>query len=957
MPSSSKIIAISLIAGASAAPLNLFGTASGKASTSVSAGASANAATNAVTDITGFTNAFLSSATGGAITTVSKLENQLGSAVGVARTIAMNTWASGQCLATYADINMCTELSAYLSAVYYAFEQGWSAAQLFAALGADRVNQFQSLISSLCAHAEASSTCSPLLAAWPSYLTAMAQVDANIVHQASSQLVANGIITLIDAAHTGIHLVGGLTSGVMANANAMVGASTNGILGLHLRDEHEQAKRFLGLENLFGHKDVAASATATVGAAAQAAASATATAAAQAQAQAAGALNIANIVNAAGSLTAGTAAQAAAGAQAGAAGSANLITGLTSNIPIVGGLVDGLPIVGGVVNTVGGIVNKVPIVGGVAQTATGLAAGLTGQAAGSLGAATNLVGGVGIPGLLSLNGQVSGAANAAAAAAGNVAATGQGVLGTATNLLGLRDIDLAAEIVEGDVFAHLSHEHKRDLLSGLLSNPTGILNNVPVVGGLTNGLLGGLTGGLLNNPTGAVGSILNNPTGAAGGIVNTVNHLPVVGPIVGNTVNTALNTVNSVLNTVGHLPVVGNVAAQATGALNSATNAGLNIGKDGLQLGLNDVTSAAGGIAGQAGLHLKRGLLDGLPLLGALPVGNIVNGLPIVNNLPIGGILSNPVGTVQQTVNNLPIVGGLVHGLTANLPIVGGLTAQAGAQAQGAANAGLNLGAGGLSATLDGVTSAIGNIAGSTGVKLGARDVEERDLLGGLLGGVTGTASQTQGLIGNNLPIVGPLVNGLTSNLPIVGNAGGLLSGVTNTVGQLTGTVGNTVSGLTHNLPIVGNLVDGLTHSLPLIGAAAQASANGAASSATNAALNLGSNGLQGTLNSVTGLAGGLLGGANLHLKREASPEPILGINLPIVSSLPVVNSLPIVGNGQVSADLLNGLNVQLGPVQAQANAAIQATQHGLSSVLGAGLKVGDLLNAQTQSVVGALIH
>ncbi|WRT63593.1 uncharacterized protein IL334_000516 [Kwoniella shivajii] len=990
MPSSSKIIALSLIAGATAAPLNIFGTSSGKTSTSVNANANANASagvnTAVVGDITGFTNALLSSATGGAVTVVDKVESQFGTAVGIARTIAMNTWASGQCLATYHDINMCTEISAYLPAVYYAFEQGWSAAQLFAALGADRVNKFQNLLSSLCAHAEASSTCSPLLAAWPSYVTASAQVDAAIIQQASSQLLANGIITLIDATHTGTSLISGLTSGVMANANAMVGSAT----GLHLRDmeEQEMARRFLGLENIFGHAQ--ASATATAAAAAQA--TATAAANANAQAQAAGALNVANLVNAAGSLTAGAATQAGAGAGASAQGAGNIVTGLTSNIPVVGGLVNGLPLVGGLTSTVQGVVSTIPVVGGVAQTATNLAAGLTGQAQGAAGLATNLIGGLNVPGLASLSGQVSGVANTATAASASAAGLGGLGLGSATHLLGLRDLgfdisghlpssivhtasglvyapvqaasgivhdtahkiasvgngldlDLASEIAEGDVFAHLSAEHKRDLLSGLLSNPAGILNNVPVVGGLTNGLLGGVTNNLLGGVTngvlgGVTGGLLSNPTGAVGGLINTVTHLPVVG-----------NVASGVLNTVGNLPVVGNVAAQATGALSSATNAGLNIGQNGLNLGLNDVTQAAGGLVGGAGIHLKRGLLDGLPLLGALPVGQVLNGLPVVNSLPIGGILSNPVGTVENTVNSLPVVGGLLHGLTANLPIVGGLTAQAGAQGSAAANGALNLGAGGLSAALNGVTSAVGSVAGTTGVHLG-----QRDLLSGLLGG-SGSGSGSSGLplIGNNLPVVGPLINGLTSNLPIVGNAGGLLSGVTNTVGQLTGTVGNTVSGLTHNLPVVGNLVDGLTHSLPLIGAQASAAAQGSVNSATNAGLNLGANGLSGTLNSVTGLVGGLVGGGNLHIKKS------LIDSLPIVngvaSHLPIVNSIPIVGNGQFNIAGTDGLNVQLGPIQAQAQAAIDATQHGVSSILGAGLKVGDIINAQGQGVIGALIH
>ncbi|WVF66400.1 hypothetical protein IAT40_001140 [Kwoniella sp. CBS 6097] len=947
MPSSSKIVALSLIAGASAAPLNLFGGSQAKATASVRAGATAKV----TGDLTTFADSLVSSATGGAISAVSKVADQLTGTVGLTRAVAANTWASGQCLLHYADIGMCTELGAYLSAVNFAFEQGWSAAQLFAALGQDRVAKFQQLLTQLCAHAEASSTCSPLLAAWPTYVSGMVTVDASIAATAAQQLAANGIIALIDAAHAGTSIVSSLTQGVMANVNAAAGATTKGSLGinlggLHLRGHEEHAdKRFLGLENLFGgHKTVTVAASAS----ATAAAAATATANAQAQAQAAGALNIANIINAAGSLSAGAAAQAGAGVNAGA--SAGLVSGLTAGIPLVGGLVNGLPIVGGLTHTVDGVVSNLPVVGAVANTA----AGVIGQATGALGAVTNIAGQVGVPGLLSLGGQVSGAANANA----NAAAAAAGTLGSATHLLGLRDI--SSEIAEGDVFAD---EQKRDLLSGLLggSGAGGLLNGLPIVGGLANGVL--------SNPTGLVNGVLSNPTGllnglpVVGGLVNGVVHNPTGAlnglPVVGNTVNGLLNTVthlpvvgdavNGVLNTASHLPIVGNVAAQATGALSSTTNAGLNIGKDGLNLGLSDVTKAAGGLAGAADLHLKRGLLDGLPLLGALPVSGIVNSLPIVNNLPVGSLLSNPVGTVQGVVKGLPIVGGLVHGLTSNLPIVGGLTAGASAQAGAASqtNAGLNLGAGGISASLNDVTHAVGSLTGGAGIHLG-----QRGLLDGLLGGNSQQQQQGLPLVGN-LPIVGGLVNGLTSSLPIVGSAGNLVNGLAGTVGQVTGTVGNVVNGVTGNLPIVGPLVNGLTHSLPLIGASASAAAQGQASTNNNLGLNLGAGGLGATLNSVTSAAGGLLGGANLHLKKSIiSDLPVVG---GVASHLPIINNLPVVGNGQVK--LADGLNVQLGPVEAQIAAALQASGHSLNTAVGAGLKVSDILSASSQGLLGALFH
>ncbi|KAK8845380.1 hypothetical protein IAR55_006093 [Kwoniella newhampshirensis] len=882
MPASTKqIIALSLLAGASAAPLNLFGGGGGASATGAAA-----VGVGAAADIRLFANALINTATGGAVTATSTVSAQLGATVGITRSLAVNAWATGQCVVAHADIATCTEVSAYLSAVYYAFEQGWTVAQLLAALGADRVQKFQSVLQSVCAH-EPTGTCSTLLAAWPTCLAAMAQVDVSVATSAAGQLTANGLTTLIDAAHAGTSLTAGLTGGLTANVNAAAGAGAGAgakgglglglnVFGLHLRDvetEHGVERRLFGLENILGQPQgqVAGGVNAAT--------------------QVAGGLNIANLVQAAGSVTAGATATAQGQAQAAAGGVVPIVGGAVHTIT---NTVGHLPVVGNVLPVVGGLTHNIPLVGDLTGQ---VAAGANANAYGN--AATSLVGSLNVPGLLSTNGALSAVANAAgqAAAVGsghlgvrdlnlnldNVLHSASGVLGTSASGLfhaatgakivstsvgnGL-DLDIAAlagEIAEGDVFVHEQAQahvlHQRDLLSGLLSNPTGALGSLPVVGNV---------GGILSNPTGLlhslpVGNVLNSlPIGNAAGILHNptgiLNGLPIVGGVT-----------NTLTDTLGHLPVVGGLAATAQGAVSSATNAGLNLGPNGLNLGLNDVTQLAGGLAGQGGLHIKRsGLLSGLPILGSLPVGNIVDSLPLVNALPVGNVLNSlPISNVAGIVNGLPVLGNVVNAAShlpivgdvldkvthtvggSSLPVVGGLTGAVTAAAQGQAssinNLGLNLGPQGLTAGLNDVTSAAGSILGSAALHT------KRSLLSGLP--LVGSLPLV-----NNLPIVGSgSASGLTNGLPVVGNLlGGSASGLTNGIPV----VGNVLNGLTSKLPIVG----GLTHSLPLIGGSASTAAQGSASTFNNLGLGVGQNGLAASLSDLTRLTGGLVGSGSLAI-------------------------------------------------------------------------------------------
>nr|XP_031863675.1 uncharacterized protein CI109_000927 [Kwoniella shandongensis]KAA5530747.1 hypothetical protein CI109_000927 [Kwoniella shandongensis] len=1016
MPASTKqIIALSLLAGASAAPLNLFGTGH--------AGAAVNAVASA--DIQVIANALLNTATGGAVTATTALSAQLGATIGITRSLAVNAWATGQCVIAHADIAQCTQISAYLSAVHYAFEQGWTAAQLFAALGADRVRQFQTLLQSVCSH-EPTGTCSSLLSAWPTYLAAMAQVDIHIATQAASQLTANGLITLIDAAHTGTALTAGLTTnlkaGVAAKGGSKLGLGLD-VLGLHLRDvetEHGIERRLFGLENLFGHGQGQLNA----GAATQAAVGA----ATNAAAAAAGGLNIANLVQAAGSLTA----QTSAGAQAQAQGA---VGGLLSSVPVVGGVVNKvtdtvghLPVVGNVLPLVGGLTHNIPIVGGL----TGQLGANT-NANANANANANLLGSLNIPGLLSANGALSAATGAFAQVAGqthgllgrdlthDILHSASGVLGSSAsdlfhtavdahaplsvgNGLDLDVAKLASEITEGELFAHEhQHElHQRALLSGLLSNPTGLLSSLPVVGnvgGILSNPTGALSslpvGGILSNPTGLlnslpignVGGILSNPTGLVNGLpvvggvvntlINTVNHLPIVGDVV-----------HKVTDTLGHLPIVGGLAATASGAASSVTNAGLNLNQNGLNLGLNDITQLAGGLTEQGALNLKRGLLSGLPLLGSLPIGNVVDSLPLVNSLPVGSILSNPtgllgnvlsnptgllnglpvVGGVVNTVGHLPVVGDVVNKVTntvGHLPLlgdvlgkVGGITGNVAATAQGQAssinNLGLGLGPNGLNAGLNSVTNAAGSLLGSGNLHIKKSLLSGLPLVGSLpivnslpiVGSGSGLGSAANGLpiVGQALPAVNNILSGLTSKLPIVN---GLKTNNLPIVG-----------GLINNLPVVGGLVNGLTHNLPIIGGNVGAAAQGSASSINNLGLGLGQNGLNAGLNSITNVAGSLLGSGSLNLTKKSllAGLPLNNLGLPVVNVNDVINHLPLVNNLGLISTVSDATKIQLGPIEAQLHGLVHTTQNGLQGALAAGLKVGDLITAHGQGIIGATL-
>lgn len=94
-------------------------------------------------DIQLFANAFLGSATGGSYNTCDAIETQLGLTrnlgldITTSRTQAFNEWAADQCVSANQDAQLCAEVSAYLSATYYAYEAGWIGTHLFAVLGGE----------------------------------------------------------------------------------------------------------------------------------------------------------------------------------------------------------------------------------------------------------------------------------------------------------------------------------------------------------------------------------------------------------------------------------------------------------------------------------------------------------------------------------------------------------------------------------------------------------------------------------------------------------------------------------------------------------------------------------------------------------------------------------------------------------------------------------------------------
>jgi hypothetical protein len=324
-------------------------------------------------------------------------------------------------------------------------------------------------------------------------------------------------------------------------------------------------------------------------------------------------------------------------------------------------------------------------------------------------------------------------------------------------------------------------------VTGLL-NGTGGLTNVlgggglPVVGGLASGgLLSPLTG-LLGTNSGIIGQLtsLTNQLPILGGVLNGVlggtspsslpsldSALKGLGVNLGNTLSANYNVPgvpdaptqsSSVIATPAGAPIQLNLApyhadavtnslAQAaglSGARASADNSTTSLAVT-PSLSLPNLSNLLGGTGGLGDLLGPSGLLSSLL--------NTTGGLPIVGSL-LSGIVGGPASS-----------GGAASGLLGGLPLGSAVTGVLGSLTGGSGSSGLLggvLGSNGLLGSLGGLTSGL-------------------PVVGGVLSGVTGASSggSVLGILGNN----GGLLSGLLGN-------GGLLGGLTNLNGLLGGLLG-----------------------------------------------------------------------------------------------------------------------------------------------------------------------
>jgi hypothetical protein len=294
--------------------------------------------------------------------------------------------------------------------------------------------------------------------------------------------------------------------------------------------------------------------------------------------------------------------------------------------------------------------------------------------------------------------------------------------------------------------------------AGIVGNLTALTNQLPILGGLLNGVLGGSGVGSLGSLTGALqglgvnlGSTLvanynvpgqtNAPT-ASSSVVAT----PTGAPIQLNLAPFHADAVNSTLATAA------GIAGPRASADNSTTSLAVTP-----SLSLPNLSGLLGAGGGLGDLLGPSGLLSSLL--------NTTSGLPIV-----GSLLSGIVGTATGS--------GGGSGLLAGLPLGNVVQGVLGSVTGGSGSSGGLLGG-----------NLLGGLLGSNGLLAGLGGLTSSvPVVGGLLSGVTGSSTggsilggggSVLGILGNN----GGLLSGLLGN-------GGLLGGLTNLNGLLGGLLG-----------------------------------------------------------------------------------------------------------------------------------------------------------------------
>jgi hypothetical protein len=282
--------------------------------------------------------------------------------------------------------------------------------------------------------------------------------------------------------------------------------------------------------------------------------------------------------------------------------------------------------------------------------------------------------------------------------------------------------------------------------SSIVGNLTALTNQLPILGGLLNGVLGGTGGSSLPSLTGALqglGVNLGNTLVANYNVPGVPNAPTAASSVIATPAGAPIQ-----LNLAPyHADAVTNALAQAagiSGARASADNSTTSLAVT-PSLSLPNI----GGLLGNGGslgdLLGPNGLLSSLL--------NTTSGLPIV-----GSLLSGIVGSPSTS-------GGAASGLLGGLPLGGAVQGVLGSLTGGSGGSGLLggvLGSNGLLAGLGGLTSNV-------------------PVVGGLLSGVTGSSSggSVLGILGNN----GGLLSGILGQ-------GGLLGNLTNLNGLLGGLLG-----------------------------------------------------------------------------------------------------------------------------------------------------------------------
>jgi hypothetical protein len=467
-------------------------------------------------------------------------------------------------------------------------------------------------------------------------------------------------------------------------------------------------------------------------------------------------------------------------------------------------------------------------------------------------------------------------------------------------------------------FAPLQQE--LDALSGAVKTVLGALNGVTGLLGGTSSLTSALgNGGLLSGLTG----LLGGNSSIVGNLTALTNQLPIVGGLLNGVLGTSspgsLGSLDGVLKGLGvnlgntlvanyNVPGVTDTPTAASSVI--ATPAGAPIQLNLAPYHADAVTSTlaqAAGISGaRASADNSTTSLDVTPSLSLPNLSGLLGG-----GGALGGLLgpNGILGSLLNTTSGLPIVGSLLSGIVGSPSTSGGAASGllGGLPLGGAVQGVLGSLTGG-----SGGSSLLGGVLGSNGLLAGLGGLTSSvPVVGGLLSGVTGSSSggSVLGILGNN----GGLLSGLLGN-------GGLLGGLTNLNGLLggllgpNGLLGGLLNGQNLGLNSLIKTASVTSNSIvqPLTGGSFQALASTKVGSVQ--ILPLGDQ-ILGDLTSILGGSGGITSALN---------SIVGGLNLGSLTNLGPLSGL--LGGGGTAGGLLSGLPLlQIDGITSSAQAVLGA--------------------------------